>query len=224
MRDDQGFTWAQADANGYDAADWQPGVQVLQWLELPLAPDMPPITYTLQLGLEDRAAGQPLPLLQPEAGGDGIVLETVVPAIASPPPTALDYSVPNPVAQSLGDLFRLHGYSVNPTWVPAGEPADVSLFWQAERQPAKGYTLVVWLKTETGREIPLLKRQPLAGEYPTGRWQAGQWVRDRFRLAPPPEALGQLGDLYVGWVDGGGNWLGGEEADAIRLTQVFFAE
>jgi hypothetical protein len=199
-------------------------VQALQWLELPLTPDLPPITYALQLGMQDRAANQPLPVLQPEGAGTSVELEAIVPDIAATPATVETYPVPNPLHKAAGGLLTLHGYSVNPTWVPPGEAVDVSLFWQADAQPAEDYTLVMWFETENGKVIPLLQRQPLAGEYPTSQWQSGQWVRDRFRLTPPPEALGQLGDLYVGWQNAAGVWLQNEETHSIRLTQVFFAE
>ncbi len=224
LRDDQGRSWAQIDANGFDAVDWQPDVNVLQWLNLDLPPDLPPIAYTLQLGLEDRSTGEVLPVISASGNSEGVVLQTIQPAVASPPPNAEDFTVPNAMQSSIDDIFVLRGYSASPLFVEPGTPVEVSLFWQVQRTPGQAYRIVFRLDCEDGRGALLAERQPLDGEYPTDLWQAGQWVRDRVSLVPPATLAGQQCDLFAGWRQEDGTWLSKEPVPGIRLTTLFLAQ
>jgi 4-amino-4-deoxy-L-arabinose transferase-like glycosyltransferase len=216
LRDRLGYTWAQADANGYAVVDWQPGVQVLQWLDLPLSPDLPPLSYTLTVGLEDRATGQPL--------ASPLELESITISVAAAPPSAGDFLVPNPVDVTAGRLLTLRGYSVDPRFLQMGASTQVSLFWQTQAAPGTDYVLAMWLVGESGEQIMLGDRQPLDGDYPTGRWQAGQWVRDRFELTLPPDLPGGLYRVYAGWHGPSGPYLKTEGGGGIPLGQIYVAE
>jgi 4-amino-4-deoxy-L-arabinose transferase-like glycosyltransferase len=216
LRDRRGYTWAQADANGYAVVDWQPGVQVLQWLDLPLAPDLPPLSYTLNVGLEDRTTGQAL--------ASPLELDSITLSIAAAPPSAADFLVPNPVDLSAGGLLTLRGYSVDPRFLQTGASTHVSLFWQAQAAPTIDYVLTLWLVGQSGKQIMLGDRQPLDGDYPTSRWQAGQWVRDRFDLALPPDLPGGLYRVYAGWHGLSGPYLKTDGEPGIPLGEIFVAE
>jgi 4-amino-4-deoxy-L-arabinose transferase-like glycosyltransferase len=216
LRDRRDYTWAQVDASGYAVVDWQPGVQVLQWLELPLAPDLPPLTYTLTVGLEDRSVGQPL---TPPIG-----LTAFAPSVARAPVKADEFPVPNPGQASAGRLFTLRGYSWDPRFMKPGGSAHVTLFWQAQAAPGADYRLRVWLADEAGRSMTIASRQPLDGDYPTSRWSAGQWVRDRFDLTLPSDLPGGLYRVYADWRDSSGTALEAENEPGIPLGEVFIAE
>jgi hypothetical protein len=215
LRDRRGFTWAQADANGYAVVDWQPGVQVLQWLELPLPPDLPPLPYTLIVGLEDRGTGQPV--------AAPVELRSITSALAITPPLPEQFAVPNPGDVTAGDLFTLRGYSVDPRFVQTGGSTHVALFWQAQSAPPANYTLAIWLVNESGEHFALGDRQPLDGDYPTSRWGARQWVRDRFDLSLPPDLPGGLYQVFAAWRDPQGGWLGANDQPKIRLGQILIA-
>jgi 4-amino-4-deoxy-L-arabinose transferase-like glycosyltransferase len=213
LRDRYGYTWAQADANGYAVVDWQPQVQVLQWLELPLPPDLPPLPYDLVIGLEDRGVGQPL--------GTPIEIGTITPSIANTFPSPDEFTVPNAGDVTAGDHFTLRGYSLAPRFLQPGSSTHVTLYWQAQRAPDADNALALWLVNQSGEHIPLEDREPLGGDYPTSRWSAGQWVRDRFDLTLPPDLPGGLYQVFVGWRDPSGAWLPVGDEVGITLGEIF---
>ncbi len=216
LRDRRGYTWAQADANGYAVVDWQPGVQVLQWLELPLPPDLPPLAYTLVVGLEDRATGQPI--------DTSSELRTIVPSIAVAPPLPDEFSVPNPGNLTAGEFFTLRGYTLAPRFLHPGDSTHVFLFWQTQAAPITDYTLALWLVHQSGKQITLANRQPLDGDYPTSRWRSGQWVRDRFDLPLPPDLPDGLYQVFAGWRDPSGGWLLAGDQPGIPLGEIFITD
>jgi hypothetical protein len=216
LRDRHGYTWAQVDATGYAVVDWQPGVQVLQWLELPLPPDLPPLTYSLMVGLEDRSAEQSV-LASVELG-------TTMPSIADLPPTPGSFPVPNPSQLPAGEFFTLRGHSLAPRFLQKGASTHVTLYWQAKSMPDTDYTLAIWLVPELGERIDLGERQPLAGDYPTSRWSSNQWVRDRFDLALPPDLPTGLYRVFAGWRDPSGVWLKTDGEPGLPLGEIFISE
>jgi hypothetical protein len=224
LRDRRGITWAQADANGYAVVDWQPGVQVLQWLDLPLPPDLPLLDYTLVVGLEDRGAGYPLPVTadpaHPLATTD-VALRTITPSIAVVPPSPGEFPVPNTSNINVGGLFTLRGHSLSARFLPPGDSTQVSLFWQTQAAPGADYTLALWLINQSGERTALGDRQPLDGDYPTGRWAAGQWVRDRFTLTLPSDLPGGLYQLFAGWRAPSEAWVMAGDAPGVPLGQIF---
>jgi len=216
LRDQQGYTWAQVDANGYAVVDWQPQVQVLQWLELPLPPDLPPLSYDLVLGLEDRGVGQPL--------GTPIEIGTITPSIANTFPSPDDFIVPNASDVSAGAWFTLRGYSLTPRFLQPGSSTHVTLYWQAQLAPDADNTLALWLVNQSGDLFPLEDREPLGGDYPTSRWSAGQWVRDRFDMTLPPDLPSGLYEVFVGWRDPSGARLPVRDEAGITLGEIFVAD
>jgi hypothetical protein len=223
LRDRRGISWAQADANGYAVVDWQPGVQVLQWFDLRLSPDLPPLDFRLVAGLEDRGAGRPLPVAldaAKQAVDTAVELQTVTPAVATAPPSD-SFAVPNRSAIDAGGIFTLRGHSLSARFVPPGGSTQVSLFWQAATAPGADYSLALWLVNPAGERIDLGQRQPLDGDYPTSRWAAGQWVRDRFSLTLPSDLPGGEYRLFAGWRDPSGGWVAAGDGPGIPLGTIF---
>jgi len=216
LRDRRGYTWAQADANGYAVVDWQPQVQVLQWLELPLPPDLPPLTYTLVVGLEDRGAGQVL--------GSPVELDTVVPSVADRTSGLNEFPVPNPSRINAGEIFTLRGHSLDPRFLQPGGSTHITLYWQAQARPDADYTLAFWMVNESREQIPLGDRQPLDADYPTSRWDDGQWVRDRFDIDLPPGLPSGLYQVFAGWRDPSGAWLETDGEFGIPLGEIFIID
>jgi hypothetical protein len=215
LRDRRGYTWAQADANGYAVVDWQPGVQVLQWFELRLPPDLPLQDYTLVVGLEDRGIGQPL-VISDE-------LRTITSSVADSPPSPAGFLVPNPGEVTEGGLFTLRGHSLSPRFLKPSDSTHVALFWQTRDAPDADYKLVLWLVDQSGTQITLEERQPLDGDYPTSRWGTGQWVRDRFDLTLPPDMPEGLYQVFAGWRGSSGVWLRADGEPGFSLGEIFIA-
>jgi 4-amino-4-deoxy-L-arabinose transferase-like glycosyltransferase len=216
LRDRRGYTWAQADANGYAVVDWQPGVQVLQWLQLSLPPDLPPQDYSLVVGLEDRGIGQPI-VTSSE-------FHTITSLVADPPPSPAEFTVPNPGEVTVGGLFTLRGHSLSPRFLKPSDSTHVALFWQTRDAPDADYTLVLWLVDQSGAQITLEERQPLDGDYPTSRWGTGQWVRDRFDLTLPSDIPRGLYQVFAGWRDSSGVWLRADGEPGFSLGEIFIAD
>jgi hypothetical protein len=218
--DRRGYVWAQADANGYGAVDWQPGVQVLQWLQVTLPPDLPPLDYTLRLGLQERNSGRTLTVAGTD-GANSLALRALRTAPAVTLPTADDFAVPNAGQTPAGGPFTLRGYGLSRRIVAPGESVHVSLFWEVGTAPGQDYRLSMWLVDPQGEPIDLTMRQPLDGDYPTSRWRAGQWVRDRFDLHLPAELPARPYTLRAGWRDSAGRLLSHEdETPGIELGQM----
>ena len=217
--DRRGFVWTQADTIGYDAVDWQPGVRALQWLHLSLPPDLPPLEYTLQVGLQERSANRNL-FLEETMGTHALILQVIHIDAATAPPVLEKLRVPNACHIDFGGIFTLRGYSVSKRILHAGEATHVSLFWEVSETPVKKYQLELWLVSEDGESVVLTRRQPLEGDYPTDLWRAGQWVRDRFNLTLPTTLLPGLYTVSIGWRDPSGARLSSTSSAGISLGQL----
>jgi hypothetical protein len=85
----------------------------------------------------------------------------------------------------LGDHLRFLGYSLS--LVEAGDRTwSIRLHWQAIDAASTDYTVFVQLLDQQGRWIAGWDSPPLAGQYPTSRWQPGEVVVDSLELTPPP--------------------------------------
>ncbi|MGQ9792490.1 MAG: ArnT family glycosyltransferase [Anaerolineae bacterium] len=221
--DRRGFVWAQVDTIGYDAVDWQPGVHALQWLNLSLPPDLPPLEYTLQVGLQERSTGRNL-LLEGTMRTHALILQAIHTDIAATPPVLEKFPIPNACHIDFGELFTLRGYSISKRILHAGEATHVSLFWEVSDTPAGRYQLEVWLIAEHNESIILRKEEPLEGDYPTDLWRAGQWIRDRFDLTLPKTLSPGLYTVSIGWRDASGAWLPGIAPIGTNLGQLLLLE
>ncbi len=217
--DRRGYVWAQVDTIGYDAVDWQPGVRALQWLNLSLPPDLPPLEYTLRIGLQERSTSRVLPL-EGQTRTNALDLQTVHTEVALSPPDPSEFRLPNPCQIAAGGAFTLRGYSVSKRILHAGEVTHISLFWEVSGAPAARYRLGLWLIGENGAPVMLADREPLEGDYPTDLWRAGQWVRDRFDLTLPASLSPGQYTLFAGWHDASGKWLLDDLSAGLNLGHV----
>jgi len=85
----------------------------------------------------------------------------------------------------LGGVIRLTGYSLDATDTSS---LNLTLFWQPNITPATDYIVFLHLRDKDGNTIAQRDRQPLAGVYPTSRWQPGETVIDPI-VFPLPEDL-----------------------------------
>ncbi len=67
----------------------------------------------------------------------------------------------------------------------AGDTLPVRLVWSATVQPTRDYTLFVHLVDATGVPLAQNDRPPLNDFYPTGAWEPGIWVEERYALHLP---------------------------------------
>jgi len=139
----------------------------------------PPGDYRLIAGVYQAQGGQRLVIS--ETGKDAIDLGTVtVERLANPLPA--DALAPTHALDRTFGPLRLTGYDrhelgkpariVAP--VPAGAPLHLVFYWQATTAPAGDWEYRLWL----GKRL-WLDWSPIGGGYPTGRWAAGELLRDQ---------------------------------------------
>jgi hypothetical protein len=89
---------------------------------------------------------------------------------------------------SMGTDMTLLGYRLTRT---AAGALDVTLFWKAETKPSGDYAVFVKLSDKDAITSPgdIIAQQdnaaPVYGWYPTSQWQAGEIVREDYRIQPP---------------------------------------
>ncbi len=211
LRDAQGHLWAQVDGNGYDPADWQPGIIGLQLLTFRLPGDLPPRAFQLVAQVVNRQSGQ---ALSTAAGSPDIPLGAVTARLDAHPPQVNPADLPNPTDQPAGETgLTLRGYTLNRAALSPGDALQVTLHWQVEQPPAQDYRLEFALLDAAGQPAyrwpPL---DPVGGEWPTGQWPAAYWVRDTFTLplpALPPDDYTLVG-----------TWVPGKTASICRRLRL----
>ena len=91
-----------------------------------------------------------------------------------------------------GNLALLSRFDISSDEIAAGRPLTLTLKWIALGQADRDLTLFAHLINESGQAVAQHDKQPLDGQFPTTRWQAGTQFTDQhvFQLpqAPAPGA------------------------------------
>lgn len=112
----------------------------------------------------------------------------------SSPPPPMRY----PIDARLGDAITLLGYDLNVSQVRPGETVELSLFWECNAPVGRDLTVFTHVLDASGFVRAQQDNAPLAGTRPTGRWEVGEIVRDRYDLriaedAPPGDYSIEVG-------------------------------
>ena len=153
----------------------------LAFVNVLTGPETPAGLYLLRVGLFQPRTGERLPITTPAGQfiGDQIVLTPFFVSAGGIDPREPDVALP----ASLGDGIELLGYSpAQPLTRPVSGSLTIKLFWQATGPIAADYTVFVQLLDAQNRVVTQTDAQPLAGLYPTSRWQPGQVVVSHFTL------------------------------------------
>lgn len=99
-----------------------------------------------------------------------------------------------PLDMQLGGKLKLAGYSrqISP------EGLHLILFWEVLSVLGADYTTFVHVRDSSGNTVAQADIQPLAGTYPTSRWQPGEIVTDEILLPLPPDLPPGTYRLLVG--------------------------
>jgi hypothetical protein len=109
---------------------------------------------------------------------------------------------------AFGPSIRLVGYELKPDGpARAGEPLNVSLLWQAEREPGQAYTVFAQLLDADGKLVAQHDSPPASGRAPTSGWVAGLMTLDEHRIDLPKELKPGEYRLIVGLYDASGKRL-----------------
>jgi uncharacterized membrane protein len=100
-------------------------------------------------------------------------------------PSYVPPSLELPLSVSLGGQVTLLGYEKESASVVAGEPFDLTVYWQPEEQLDVDYHLFYGLFDGQGRLWAQGDETPIGPLYRSSRWAVGEVVRQPIRLAVP---------------------------------------
>ncbi len=137
-------------------------------------------------------------------------------------PTREPPPLERPLNVSLGAQITLLGYERESASVTAGEPFDLTVYWQAEEQLNVDYHLFYGLFDGQGRLWAQGDETPIGPLYRPSRWAVGEVVRHPIRLAvpvgtPPGDYAFQVGMVSPRT----GHWLEvGDHSLAVQGVRV----
>jgi hypothetical protein len=99
---------------------------------------------------------------------------------------------------SFDGQISLRGYRLSSTTVRAGESLTLTLFWQAERRPARDFTVYNHLTDAEGTRVAQQDNPPQRGRHPTSRWRPGEAVGDTYELRIGPHVPPGVYELKTG--------------------------
>ncbi len=154
-------------------SSWNQDFYAVDDHQIPIAPDTPPILYTLRAGL--APAG-----MQARIGEADLAPEVRV--LANPPVRASE--IPQPTQATFGDVAELLGYAANRD----GDNLVLTLYWRAGAAPPPNQQIFVHVMDGAGALLAQSDGAPYGGLYPPDAWLPGEIVRDARTLALPPGA------------------------------------
>ncbi|MCJ7667107.1 MAG: glycosyltransferase family 39 protein [Anaerolineae bacterium] len=147
-------------------------------------PVEPPFAALIEVGLYERETMRGLAAY----GGEGQAVDRVIIGRVKVAPRRLrEYLIPNPVYFDLDNKVALVGYEIDPLMVKAGGSLHLILYWQAQQEMYRDYTVFTHLIDEEGKIWAQKDNQPLGGNYPTSLWDEGEVVRDDYELIVRPD-------------------------------------
>jgi 4-amino-4-deoxy-L-arabinose transferase-like glycosyltransferase len=159
---------------------WSPGDRLLDTVYVPVKPDaQAPVVGRIAVGLYHVPEMTMLTAQDPHGAELGTSPTIGRFKVAAPQPSA--YEIPQATDYQLGQELALVGYDLS------AAPEQITLYWRAEESVSVDYTVFVHLLDSNGRQVAQSDGQPLAGEYPTSWWGAGEVIADRHFL--PAEAI-----------------------------------
>jgi hypothetical protein len=87
------------------------------------------------------------------------------------------------VEADFDEQVTLLGYDLDLGQVEAGDPAKLTLYWQAQREMETAYKVFVHLLDTNGAIVTQVDQEPQAGEAPITGWLAGEVVVDDIEIA-----------------------------------------
>jgi len=180
----------------YPTTFWQEGDIIKDTYALGIErPVKPPFAAFIEVGLYERGTMRDL------AGYDGegqAVDRVIIGRVKVAPRRPREYLIPNPLYFDLDNKVALVGYEMDPIGVKAGGTLHLTLYWQAQQEMDRDYTVFTHLIDEEGQIWAQKDNQPLGGNYPTSLWDEGEVVKDDYELMVRPDASSGEYRLEVG--------------------------
>lgn len=151
-------------------SSWNSDFYVVDDHEIPVAPDAPPILYTLRAGLSPQGG-------QARIGEADLAPQVRV--LAQPPVRASD--IPQTTSAIFGPVAELLGYDAQ----RVGDTLALTLYWRAGAAPPPNQQIFVHVVDAAGTMLAQSDGAPYGGLYPPDAWEPGEIVRDARTLVLP---------------------------------------
>jgi hypothetical protein len=179
----------------YNTFLWVPGEVVADGFAVPVNADAPPGVYTVRIGFYRAGpTGGVAETLRLVPGGETSVVIGPLKVGGPPPGLTVAQAAPQHSADAtFGEVITLQGYDL----VREGAALHVTLYWRSVGVTDVDYTVFVHLRDEAGQVVAQMDRPPVAGQYPTSLWDAGEIIPDSLTLTlPPSDSYHLLVGLY----------------------------
>ncbi len=150
-------------------------------------PGTPPGRYWIEVGVFERGTWRGLNVLDEQGHMVGISarIGPVEIARAARPPALDTLNIEHPLNAPMNVELTLLGLAGYTSQRQGGDSLDLTLFWQADRQPAQDNRLQIWAASNNERVL-LGDQLPLGQTtYPTSSWRKGESVRGLYHLRVP---------------------------------------
>ncbi|MBN1582964.1 MAG: glycosyltransferase family 39 protein [Anaerolineae bacterium] len=216
--DEPGFRWGEETFFRYPSAQWRQGEVMLFRLQLDIAPGTPPADYTLNLGVFSASLGARLPVLNETGQMAGTTLGVgpfeIASVIAAPETLP---AIQHPADVTFGNTLAYLGSDRDRSDLRPGETLALTLYWQTLRTVDQDSLVSVWLAGPS-EPLSLWQGYPVRGSYPFTRWQAGEFIRDRYALRIPTDTPSGDYELRLALLDEEGTPRLGDKDDAASLS------
>lgn len=171
----------------FDSALWQAEQVIHEKYSLPIPAELAAGIYDLQVEVVDGNGRSP--------NSPSIQLGQL--NVVSPDRLfSLPDDVGQPVWLHFGDLMSLRGYDVATTTAVPGDPVQLTLFWQVDRQPDEILSTFVHLVGPDGQIVAQGDQWP--GGLPSTTWAVGQVIIDAYAIALPEGAPAGTYQIVLG--------------------------
>jgi hypothetical protein len=93
-------------------------------------------------------------------------------------------AIQHPMQVIFADMLTFLGSDHDRSNLRPGETLALTLYWETLKTVDQDYRVSVWLSGPSG-SVSLWQGHPVRGSYPFTRWQASEFVRDRYALRIP---------------------------------------
>jgi 4-amino-4-deoxy-L-arabinose transferase-like glycosyltransferase len=182
--DAEGRMWGQDDGAPLDGlhptTHWVEGEIITDPREIVVPQDMPAGRYRLQAGMYVPETMEHLPVLGPggQPLGDVAILDYVKVERGTPEPLEPQHEL----SLSLDGQVSLWGYDLTVLGAEPGGTVRVVLYWRADQQMEKDYTVFVHLVDEEGAIWGQQDSEPEGGFYHTSFWDVGEMLTDAYQF------------------------------------------
>jgi hypothetical protein len=174
---------------GYATHTWPTGAVVQTFVDARIPPDVQSGDYNLALRLVDANRETQL--------GEWLLGHM---QIVSRPHRFEIPPISHPLQADFSQKIKFLGYDLDISGVTVGEPARLTLYWQAQAQMPTAYKVFVHLLDASGRIVTQVDQEPLAGQAPTTGWLSGEVVIDNIDI-PAMQGIADTRSIAIGLYD-----------------------